>query len=181
VSWHLFEPQASLHQQLEQVCASLGSARLNRTAVSDSEGEMQLYSDDEGSGMASLAHRNLSHVGLTMRPLQKVQTITLDSYCEQQNIGTVDFLKLDVEGYELAVLRGATGLLHSRRVAALQFEFGGCNVDTRTFFRDFWELLTSRGYQLHRVTPFGLRRISKYREADEYFLTTNYFARLEQI
>jgi len=62
------------------------------------------------------------------------------------------------------------------RVGVVQFEFGGCNIDTRTFLQDFWYLLTGAGYRLHRLGPNGLTPVDRYRETDEVFVTTNYFA-----
>jgi hypothetical protein len=58
----------------------------------------------------------------------------------------------------------------------VQFEFGGCNIDTRTYFKDFWSFFSERGFELHRVSPFGAVKIVGYREADECFTTTNYIA-----
>jgi hypothetical protein len=39
-----------------------------------------------------------------------VEQVTLDSFCEEQHIDQVDLLKIDVEGYEEAVFRGATSI-----------------------------------------------------------------------
>lgn len=84
-------------------------------------------------------------------------------------------MKIDIEGLELAALRGFGAALDATSV--LQFEFGGCNIDTRSYFRDFWTLFQRRGFTLYRITPFGLDRIARYRESDEFFSTTNYVAR----
>ena len=86
----------------------------------------------------------------------------------------VDVLKLDVEGHELDVLRAATDQLKTVRV--IQFEFGGCNIDTRTYWQDFWYLLSDAGYRLYRLAPRRLIQVSRYHERDESFLTTNFFA-----
>ena len=71
-------------------------------------------------------------------------------------------------------LEGSLGLLDT--TAVVQFEFGGANVDTRTYFQDFWYLLTPMGFRLHRLGPRGLIEIGAYVEQDEFFTTTNYFA-----
>jgi len=67
--------------------------------------------------------------------------------------------------------------LKSGVIRALSFEFGGCNIDSRTFFQDYWYFLTGLGYTIFRITPRGgAFRITQYRETLEYFLTTNYIA-----
>ena len=57
-----------------------------------------------------------------------------------------------------------------------QFEFGGTNIDTRTYFRDFWYFFKECGFILYRITPLGAELIRTYRESDEYFMTTNFIA-----
>lgn len=53
---------------------------------------------------------------------QIVAAIGLDEYCESQNVGFIDFLKIDVEGMEPYVLQGARALLAARRIAAILIE-----------------------------------------------------------
>src|SRR5258707_6529973 len=64
-----------------------------------------------------------SHVsGTTITDTIKVPTITLDDFTEQNKIPSIDFLKIDVEGFELEVLKGAAGLLSSKRIKMILFE-----------------------------------------------------------
>lgn len=98
---------------------------------------------------------------------------TLDAWCARSGV-VPDLLKIDVEGHELDVLAGASDVLHS--VSVVQFEFGGCNIDTRTYFQDFFYFFTRAGFNLFRLGPKGLDRIAAYSEAEESFQTTNYFA-----
>jgi len=58
----------------------------------------------------------------------------------------------------------------------IQFEFGGCNIDTRTFFQDFWYLLTKYGFSFYRIAPKGVFKQDSYNENLETFTTTNYLA-----
>lgn len=53
-----------------------------------------------------------------------VPVTTLDRFCEERGIIAIDVLKLDVEGSEAAVLRGARGLLEARAIRTLVME---CN------------------------------------------------------
>ena len=58
------------------------------------------------------------------------------------------------------------------------FEFGSANVNSRTFFRDFWDLLTGYGYRVERIIPGGGTPPSAATPRDlEYFRgATNYVA-----
>ncbi len=81
--------------------------------------------------------------------------------------------KIDVEGHELKVLEGVGSLIN--KIKVIQFEFGGCNIDTKTYFRDFWYFFKERNFDIYRITPLGPMKITQYKECYERFETTNYF------
>jgi hypothetical protein len=118
--------------------------------------------------MASFYHR----AGLD--PSWRAETRTLDDVCAEECIAHIDLLKIDTEGHELAVLRGARRMIDSGSIDAIQFEFGGCAIDARTYLRDFFRLLGER-YQIHRVTPRGLLPVD-YSEREEVFVSSNFLA-----
>ena len=66
-------------------------------------------------------------------------------------------MKMDTEGHELFALRGAANALSKGTILALSFEFGGSSINSRTFFRDYWNLLTQYSYEIYRVLPRGGR------------------------
>jgi hypothetical protein len=106
---------------------------------------------------------------------ERVRIITLDSYCGEHQIEHIDLLKLDVEGHELDVLNGATHMFSKAAISMVQFEFGGCNIDTRTFLKDFFYFFSERGMRIARITPSGyLHEIDSYREVQEQFGTSNF-------
>jgi hypothetical protein len=85
---------------------------------------------------------------------------------------------MDIEGHELFALRGAKNALKAGCIRALSFEFGSGNINSRTFFRDFWDLLTMYEYKIVRVLPGGkLYSVRAYNEDLEYFRgVSNYIA-----
>jgi FkbM family methyltransferase len=52
-----------------------------------------------------------------------VPCITLDKFCEDENIPQVDVLKIDTEGHDLSVLQGAAQTLQNRGVSFVYIEF----------------------------------------------------------
>lgn len=91
---------------------------------------------------------------------------------------TIDYVKLDLEGHELEALKGASQLLQSHKIKALTFEFGGCNIDSRTYIKDFWQLLVDGyGYTLYRqLSRRRLLRLDYYSESLERFNWQNILA-----
>jgi len=149
--------------------------KLYNFGFSDKNTTLTLYSNETGSGLASVYKRNLEHFDISMNIEETVKMRTIDSFCEENNIRRINFLKLDVEGNELNVLDGAKKMLESGNVDHIQFEFGGCNIDSRTYFQDFYYLLSDR-YTIYRILKNGLFHIEKYKEIYECFITTNFLA-----
>lgn len=148
-----------------------------QAAVGAQPGEAVLYSDQIGSGMASLTRRRLDHFSIAMDQTETVQVTTLDEFISQNRIDSIGFAKFDVEGHELNAMRGAEKALARGVIKALSFEFGGTHIDTRTFFQDFWYFLRPFGFDIYRINR-GLRPIllRQYDEAHEHFRHTNFLA-----
>lgn len=184
----LFEP---LEYNLTVLRAQdLPRSTIVAAAVDDRSGKATLFAFDTQSPAAR--HDPLdawSHVPSLYRrreaQLQKydfveeeVDVVTIDEIIDRFGIDVVDFMKLDVEGNELAVLQGSRNALQSKRIRALTFEFGCGNINSRTYFHDFWDLLTGYGYAIQRICPGGvLLEIEEYYENLEYFRgVSNYLA-----
>lgn len=170
-----FEPGKAAFEVLSQRFGDRDDVMLVKSAVSDREGKACLHYDRAGSGLSSLYERRLTHMSIALDHSEAVDTVDLDTWSEAHAITCIDLLKLDVEGAELSVLQGAGALLARGAVGAIQFEFGGCNIDSRTFARDLWYTL-SPSYRLYRVLRDGLWPIPEYEERLERFVTTNYVA-----
>lgn len=170
----VFEPSKTNISILQRKFDGHINVEIIPKAVSDENKVLTLYSNVPGSGIASLAQRKLDHFGITMNEKETVESIRLDDFFSNENTSYVDLLKLDIEGFELQALKGATQLLSKTRV--VQFEFGGANIDTRTFFQDFYYFFANLEFELYRISPFGARRITEYNESMEKFITTNYLA-----
>ncbi len=171
-SIHCFEPSRETFRRLQKNITS-SNVYLNNFGISDAECTRTLYSDKEGSGLASLYNRRIDYWGVNMGQTESVKIRTIDSYCEEYDISTIDFLKMDIEGNEFKALLGAQSMIDKGGVNAIQIEFGGCNIDSKTYFKDFWYLLNDK-YDVYRILQKGLYKIEKYNEFLEIFLNTNY-------
>ena len=104
-----FEPNAELVARLQGVLPS--NVALHQLALSDRSGQSVLWIPGGGvgtEGRASLHHEDGFGAGWRGQP---TATRRLDDF----HLEDVGFLKIDVEGHEAAVLRGATELLESQR------------------------------------------------------------------
>jgi hypothetical protein len=102
---------------------------------------------------------------------------TLDGYCLEKGIARIHLLRLDVEGHELDVLAGSSNMLHKDAIDMVMFEFGGCNIDSRSYFQDFYYFFEKVKMQIYSIAPSGyLYPISSYRKIFEQFRTTKFIA-----
>jgi FkbM family methyltransferase len=172
----VFEPSGKNYQILKTKFDGDSRVEVENFALSNKTGVSKLYADQDGSGLASLTRRNLDHFGISFTFAEEVKSIKFEDYwVEKLNRAEVGLLKLDIEGHELAALGGlGSSLPH---IELIQFEFGGCNIDSRTYFQDFWNFFKRNHFNIFRLGPLGLRKVEHYSERDEFFSTTNYFAK----
>ena len=174
---HCFEPAMAAYAALQKSFAGNRGVHLNNLGLGEVQGRTKLYYDKPGSGLASLTKRRLDHFGISHSSEENVSIDTIDDYCATKKIKEITLLKIDVEGHELDVLRGARRMFSNNAIAAVVFEFGGCNIDTRTYMQDYWYFFKKAKMKLFRVTPGGyLLPIHAYSEVMEQMVTTNFIA-----
>ena len=171
-----FEPSIRTFDKLKSNISSSNVSLFN-FGFGESNSKVTLYSNKERSGLASVYNRRLDHFGIDMSIKEEIELWSLDSFCKENNIEVIKFLKIDVEGHEISVLKGAKELIKQGKIHFIQFEFGGCNIDSRTYFQDFYYLLKPN-YLLYRIVKDGIFKIENYKEMYEAFTTTNYLAEL---
>jgi FkbM family methyltransferase len=174
---HAFEPSRAAFAELERRFAGQSGIVLNNFALGSEAGERPLYYDVAGSELSSLYPRKIGHHGTSFTGSELVEVKTLDEYCEAQGVSRIGLLKLDVEGHELPILKGAERMFERGAIDMVSFEFGGCDIDSRTFLRDFFDFFVSHEMQIARITARGgLYRIGRYEEGLEQFRTTCFLA-----
>lgn len=170
---HAFEPSKKTYLKLVESTKEYPNTHVYNLGLGQADNFQNLYYDVEESGMASLSKRNLKHLNVEFEEFEQVKVVRLDTFLQEKSIKP-DFMKIDVEGHELDVLQGLGAFIKDLKV--IQFEFGGTDIDSRTYFQDFWNFFEGTHFRLYRLTPKGKIRVDTYREADEIFSFTTYFA-----
>jgi FkbM family methyltransferase len=151
---HSFECNHSAFSRLKTVVHAFCGGdeqrvHLNEIGMSDTEGQKCLYEYPYGTGSwSTLARRDLTlPSGERALPVERiVATSTVDAYCLRNKISRIDLLKIDVEGAELQVLRGASKMLAARMIKCITFEFGQTLFDMGNTPTELLNLLDAKGY-----------------------------------
>jgi len=175
VQIYSFEPSKKTFNELLKNTQHYENIRHFNFGFGEKAETLNLYSYPEVSTLSSLYQRKLDHFGIQMNVLEKVEISTIDTFCAELGINHIHFLKLDIEGHELSALKGAYNMMLAGKIDFIQFEFGGCNIDSKTFFQDFFYLLIDN-YNIYRILQDGLSKIEQYSELNDIFLTTNFLA-----
>lgn len=172
---YAFEPCGATFSALQR---SVQDQRLISVpyACSDSCGTAAINIVEDGCGRNSLVE------GLSgQTSTEQVVLTTIDAYCQQQGIDSVALIKIDAEGHDVAVMTGAQAMLKSHAIAVVQFEYNHRWIFSRTYLKDAFELLSSFGYSLGKVTPAGIEFYSEWEVELETFCEGNYLACLPEV
>ena len=112
---------------------------------------------------------------------EMVEIQTLDGYCREKNVHEIDFLKIDVEGHEFAVVEGAQNLFEREGIKTIQFEYGGTYIDSGALLRDFFDFFRETNYLIFLLYPQSLRRVPQYDQRLENFQYKNFVVVKDQV
>jgi len=143
---HCFEP----HPVMAKTTASYyPHIKMNEECLSDTNGFVNVYLPALSCGLGSIINRPVFYTLNQEITLLNVPCETIDTYCSKNNISTIDFIKLDVEGAEMLVLQGATQMLKEHRIKFGLFEVG-CLKDAGSSEEEVIALLEGYGYTIDK-------------------------------
>lgn len=154
---YAFEPDNSNHKLVSEYLKKWNlKTNLLKKAVSDVEETKTFYTSTLSSGIPSLLKFNNNQVAS-----HEVSTIMLKSFIKTNNIDKIDFLKIDIEGYDLMALKGFDFSRFKPRVIMCEFE------DKKTELlgystKDMSQFLTDKDYLLiysiwHPIKEYGIQ------------------------
>ncbi len=167
----LFEPGVAAANELRRRIDRPG-VEIVPAAVSDREAERGFFFEEPDAG--TLSSLNRSAAPRTAVRLS-VRITTLDAAMHSAGIPRIDFLKIDTEGHDLHVLRGAAGLLQANAIDTIQFEYGDAWMFAGGTLAAAVELLSEHGYTTYLLKSGGLYRFHLERFG-EFFTFANFVA-----
>ena len=177
---YAFEPIKELCQHISIHHHFRENIKIVNGAVSDQVGETDFYIYRNSPQMAEMSNmfgrpevEQKNNINVLT---EKTRTITIDHLFEIEKLEKVNFVKIDTEGAEELVLNGATKTLGRGLVDHIQFEYGGCFIDSGASLKRIFELLAKHNFTTFRILHNGLMHFPKWNDELENYLHSNYFA-----
>jgi FkbM family methyltransferase len=129
-------------------------------ALSDVTGEAEFFSntDESEGGTDSLFDMRRIGYNPSLTTVRVVCT-TLASLAKELGVDRIDLLKIDVEGNELSVLKGAGAMLSQGSIDFIQLEFGHAARAAKVYLHDIVQLASSCSYEVFVIKPRGFMRL----------------------
>lgn len=175
---HAFEPQSDFFSILDQ--QSNESLIVNNIVLSDNSGELDFFITS-GKESSSLIKPNKTgtewdhYLGISHK--SKVVSDTIDQYCNEKSIERINILKLDVQGAELQVLRGAEMLLRKGKIDLIYSEVLFMQFyEGQPLYHDIAIYLNKYNYKLYNLYNCVFTRNSVLTWADAIFVSDRLYA-----
>ncbi|GEM_PF-1871038 len=159
---HSFEPLSDANELLRSN-VSLNrcvNVTVNPVAVGEQNGEVPIYINAQNA-LSSLGNTNRGKILKS----QTVQILTLDTYAKSAGVSKIDFLKIDVEGFEGHVLRGAEKLIEASPNLMVMSELAKKNFSPLGFsVKDVLDWMRGRGFEIWMI---GNQMLNLYPVSEE--------------
>jgi FkbM family methyltransferase len=156
---HAFEPLPKAYRQLVVAAHAAGNTQVNQLALHDAKGVRKFLSNRGGANQTSsflppaqdVHHAFPAHV-FQLDKVIDVKVSTLDDYCSEHSVEHIDVLKLDTQGTELDILRGAQKLIDRRAITLMYIEISFAPLYANSpLYHRVASFLEDNGYDLFRI------------------------------
>jgi FkbM family methyltransferase len=170
---HAFEIVPATFEQLKRRTGAMSNARLNACGLSAAGEPVTIHLGPQSDTATACRIDGMPFHDRYYRERVRCDTITAAAYLREHEIERVDFVKIDVEGMDLQVIKGFGERL--RDVRAIQFEYGIFNIASHDLLSDFHRHLHEHGFVVGKIFP---RRVAfgDYHFDMENFHGSNYLA-----
>jgi len=174
-NWQIyaFEPVPTLYEKfVSRFCKELedGSIHVHKVALNSTDGISPFYIMGDLSGTSSLV-KNFENVAAQEL---NVETTKLDSFIARYEVGTISILKIDTEGNDFQVLKGAIAAIRSKCIYIIQFEYNWRWLFQSNSLREVFQLVEGLDYNIGRLTTDTIEIHNQWHPELDRFIECNY-------
>lgn len=185
--FHLFEPQmesdANYAKNIANVKRYTPKATLHPIALGERNGTAHLQLFESSAAASMLKPGLISSIksrlrGVPPRREMKVPLYRLDDYARQKGLPAPDILKMDVQGYELEILKGAEGALRKSSLVLAECWLQRSYGPKTPLLHEAIDYFTARGFVLLDLGETFHATHRRITAVDAYFMRSDVAARL---
>lgn len=167
------EPDPSNFALLEKNTKHRKNIKVFQLAIGDHAGAIDFFHSELKTGCHSTIPSSFRPTKLT------VSSITLDQLCEKERISRVDMIKMDIEGGEVAALRGMTETLKANPHIQIITEFNPecfreAQIEPISFIKQLFEL----GFIIYAIRPSGKLDLIKVDQTESEIMQNEKFVNI---
>ena len=170
-AFYLYEPGTIAFNMCATRFKSHQNVSLNNFALSDNKGKIEFYEQDNAGEMSSALEKWANGPCKII----EVDTTTIDAELSRLKIDLLSFVKIDTEGFDLKVLKGATQAIINNKIGFIQFEYNQSWLLLGATLAEAYELLESNGYAIFLIKADGLYTYD-LTIFDEFYAFSNFMA-----
>lgn len=178
-----FEPNQKFFKKLKENIKFLNPKNKNKfiphsIALSNhiEKKEYYEYSNPVLSGFYKIDDKISADISKPVNLVDKftMMTETGDTFCQRNNIKNIDFLKINVQGYEIEVINGFTQMLKDKKIKFIlaEFDYTG-RYEKKVRITDLESLLSNYDYELFDFLVLRKRKQDKIKITHGYAIFTN--------
>ncbi len=172
-----FEPMPLSFKNLKKI-QSINKTRLQlfKVALGNKNRFSKIFFSDLSSEKATLVDNleEISFIKKSHNKSIKINVKKLDNFFNYFKKQKIDFIKIDTEGYELEVLKGAKRIIKKHRPKYIQIEFNWHQLIQNQTIYNFSKIL--KNYDVFRILPYnsGLEKVNPARPENNIFHLSNF-------
>ena len=160
---HYFDPVKEFIDELKSQPTSNSKAYYNAFGLGNKDEEIDYFPSYQSFFNRTVSCRVSDEASKRKLKIRRAA----DYIQENSEIQTIDFLKIDTEGFEFEVLKGFDTYL--KRVNYIQFEYGGTFMDNGVKLKDVIDYLSDRGFvEFSYLTGAGMHPITDFTDHYQY-------------
>jgi len=168
----LFEPSESAAKILNNRFGNDPRIEIIEAAVSNKRKDKAYFYEETDAGETS----SLLSGHPNSRSVKKiVRQTSLDYEANKRSLDRIDFLKIDAEGYDLHVIKGASQFIKNSNIKFIQFEYNRPWIEASATLGAAIKFFESSDYSTYLIRSDGLYKLN-YRRHGEYFSYSNFLA-----
>ena len=171
---HSFEPQSKIFEKLMNKKKNDKDLVLNNFALGSKEGNQEIFVNSNTAASSYLNIDNKDKFFKSLKTIQKEQTRidTFDNYFNKIKVNYIDLVKIDVQGLEEEVLKGAHNSLN--KVLLIEIEIVFVNLyEKHSSFYQIENILKNYDFELYSLSSISLNKQNdRIRNLDALYYNT---------